>query len=133
MEGDEGRKAGHVRETTPNAFLFGSLLRAEFVARSYDRPSFRPFALFFPLRSIAFSFSFCPSLYLSFSLFRSAAEKQILFRVTEPAGRLTPSFGFPARGVRASSLVRTWNREVSIYLSFSLLLLRDPVSRIAVR
>jgi len=46
---------------------------------------------------------------LSFSLFRSSesAEKQILFRVTEPAGRLTPSFGFSAQGVHLDLVPRS--------------------------
>jgi len=53
--------------------------------------------------------------FLIFSLFpfpSDGREKQILFRVTEPASRLTSSFGFSARGVSTSSLVSMWNQQL---------------------
>jgi len=55
---------------------------------------------------------------LSLSLSSTHAEKQILFRVTELTGRLTPSFGFSARSAPpTSSLVRMWNESNSSSLS----------------
>jgi len=75
--------------------------------REHDRP---------PFTSIPFSLS------LSLSLFRfsESAEKQILFRVTEPAGRLTPSFGFSAQGVHLDLVPRSeWPLFFSFFYSYS--------------
>lgn len=70
MEGKGGggglrgrRKAGHVRETTPNAFS-SALLRPEFVARVTIVLSFPPFV------SIPLSLSLSPSLFVSLSFLR---------------------------------------------------------------